>query len=205
MTLPPAAGACTTLRIPFHYGCGSATTAPDGDSPAFPLVSGYVEPPPESNRRPHPYHGTTGNRCADRRSPRSRSTVGVKVIGSPSTQLCGHSPQQSSEQYGSSSHSVTASLAASRMAAPSTSSREVGIPRPGRRQGPDPIVHIPDPAIPKWARGLHARPWAAAQHRALRVWRIGSLGGSVKVAHRATIGELDRLPQNPSVRQQGPR
>jgi hypothetical protein len=26
-------------------------------------------PPPESNRRPHPYHGTTRNRCADRRSP----------------------------------------------------------------------------------------------------------------------------------------
>jgi hypothetical protein len=35
--------------------------------------------PPESNRRPHPYDGTTGNRCADRRFPWSRSTVRPKV------------------------------------------------------------------------------------------------------------------------------
>jgi hypothetical protein len=46
------------------------------------LVSAYVEPPPESNRRPHPYHGTTRNRCANRRLPRSRPTVGAEVIGS---------------------------------------------------------------------------------------------------------------------------
>jgi hypothetical protein len=45
-------------------------------------------PPPESNRRPHPYHGTTRNRCADRRFPRSRPTVGVEVIGSLSARLC---------------------------------------------------------------------------------------------------------------------
>jgi hypothetical protein len=45
-------------------------------------------PPPESNRRPRPYHGTTRNRCADDRFPRSRPTVGVEVIGSPSTELC---------------------------------------------------------------------------------------------------------------------
>src|SRR5215211_1038285 len=49
-------------------------------------------PPPESNRRPHPYHGTTGNRCADRRFPRSRPTVGAEVIGSPPTKLCAHFP-----------------------------------------------------------------------------------------------------------------
>ena len=48
-------------------------------------------PPPESNRRPHPYHGTTRNRCANRRSPRSRPTVGVEVIGSLSAKLCVHS------------------------------------------------------------------------------------------------------------------
>ena len=36
-------------------------------------------PPPESNRRPHPYHGTTRNRCADRRSRRSRPTAGPKL------------------------------------------------------------------------------------------------------------------------------
>jgi hypothetical protein len=45
-------------------------------------------PPPESNRRPHPYHGTTRNRCADRHFPRSRPTVRAKVIGSPSAKLC---------------------------------------------------------------------------------------------------------------------
>ena len=45
-------------------------------------------PPPESNRRPHPYHGTTGNRCADRRFPRSRPTVRAEVIGSLSVKLC---------------------------------------------------------------------------------------------------------------------
>jgi hypothetical protein len=66
----------------------SAPTAPDGDPPAFPLVRAWVEPPPESNRRPHPYHGTTRNRCADRRSPRSRPTVRAEVIGSLSVKLC---------------------------------------------------------------------------------------------------------------------
>jgi hypothetical protein len=48
-------------------------------------------PPPESSRRPHPYHGTTGNRCADARFPRSRPTVGAEVIGSPSAKLCVYS------------------------------------------------------------------------------------------------------------------
>jgi hypothetical protein len=47
-------------------------------------------PPPESNRRPHPYHGTTGNRCADARFCRSCRTVGAEVIGSPSAKLCAH-------------------------------------------------------------------------------------------------------------------
>jgi hypothetical protein len=47
-----------------------------------------VSPPPESNRRPHPYHGTTGNRCVDRRYRRWRATVGAKVIGSLSAKLC---------------------------------------------------------------------------------------------------------------------
>jgi hypothetical protein len=49
-----------------------------------------VEPPPESNRRPHPYHGTTRNRCANRRSRRSRPTVRTEVIGSSSAKLCAH-------------------------------------------------------------------------------------------------------------------
>jgi hypothetical protein len=45
-------------------------------------------PPPESNRRPHPYHGTTRNRCAERRFPWSLATVGTKVIGSLSAKEC---------------------------------------------------------------------------------------------------------------------
>ena len=53
--------------------------------------SGHMwSPPPESNRRPHPYHGTTRNRCANRHFPRSRPTVGAKVIGSLPAQLCVH-------------------------------------------------------------------------------------------------------------------
>jgi hypothetical protein len=36
-------------------------------------------PPPESNRRPHPYHGTTGNRCAERRSPGHARPSGPKL------------------------------------------------------------------------------------------------------------------------------
>jgi hypothetical protein len=40
--------------------------------------SPWWSPPPESNRRPHPYHGTTRNRCADRRFPRSPVTVEAK-------------------------------------------------------------------------------------------------------------------------------
>jgi hypothetical protein len=49
-----------TLRIPFQIPMWSATTAPGDDSPAFALVGAYVNPPPESNRRPHPYHRCAG-------------------------------------------------------------------------------------------------------------------------------------------------
>ena len=59
----------------------SAPTAPNCDSPAFPLVIGLVEPPPESNRRPHPYHGSAAKRRAIRHLRRSLSTVGAVVIG----------------------------------------------------------------------------------------------------------------------------
>ena len=50
-------------------------------------------PRAESNHRHHPYHGTTRNRCAPSRFPRSRPTVGSEVIGSPSVKLCAHSHQ----------------------------------------------------------------------------------------------------------------
>jgi hypothetical protein len=59
------------------------TAAPNGpeheDDQRLRWSSAWWSPPPESNRRPHPYHGTTGNRCAERRFPRSRPTVGPKL------------------------------------------------------------------------------------------------------------------------------
>jgi hypothetical protein len=61
---------------------------PTQNGPAFALVIALVEPPAGIEPATHPYHGTTGNRCADRRFPRSRPTVGAKVIGSPSAKLC---------------------------------------------------------------------------------------------------------------------
>ena len=60
----------------------SATTAEDGDSPAFPLVRACVEPPPESNRRPHPYHESAAKRRAIGRLRRSQRTVDAAVMGS---------------------------------------------------------------------------------------------------------------------------
>jgi hypothetical protein len=43
--------------------------------PAFALVTAMWSPPPESNRRPHPYHESRAHRCADQRFCRSRPTV----------------------------------------------------------------------------------------------------------------------------------
>jgi hypothetical protein len=39
-------------------------------------------PPPESNRRPHPYHGSAAKRRAKRRPRRSQRTVDAVVMGS---------------------------------------------------------------------------------------------------------------------------
>jgi hypothetical protein len=58
------------------------------DDQHFGWSSAWWSPPPESNRRPHPDPGTTRHRCADDRFPRSRPTVGAKVIGSLSAKLC---------------------------------------------------------------------------------------------------------------------
>jgi hypothetical protein len=92
-------------------------------------------------------------------------------------------------------------LAAFRIAEPSTSTRDDGIPRPGQAQmkangpaggrGRTPIVHVKGPAI-----GAPAGPRPAAQHRAIRVRRIGTDGGWAVVGDRAGIGELDRQPQD---------
>jgi hypothetical protein len=71
-----------------HPLCGQSDRPRTRRRPAFAMVIGVVEPPAESNRRPHPYHGTTGNRCADARFPRSCATVRAKVMGSLFVQLC---------------------------------------------------------------------------------------------------------------------
>ncbi len=148
----------------------------------------WWSPPPESNRRPHPYHGTTRNRCADRRFPSSGSTVGAKVMSSPSAKGCAHFPvtlfarAQSSPPerigrcpYPIHDRSFTSADGVSRRS--STGRRTTASPRcrlPGARprlrprretarslvlatrrqrraarrgQGPNPVVHVPAPAI----------------------------------------------------------
>jgi hypothetical protein len=77
-----------TLRIPFHHGCGRLQRLQTATHQRLRWSEPVWSPPPESNRRPHPYHGTTRNRCANRGFPRSRSTVGAKVMGSLQAQLC---------------------------------------------------------------------------------------------------------------------
>jgi hypothetical protein len=67
------------------YRCGSTCESNDW---RYSLVSRHVRAPLKRTWRAHPYHGTSGNRCADRRFSRSRPTVGVKVIGSLSAKLC---------------------------------------------------------------------------------------------------------------------
>jgi hypothetical protein len=72
-----------------HGMCSPSATHPGGreNDQHFRWSERMWSPPPESNRRPHPYHGTTRNRCAERPFPRSRPTVVAKVIGSPSPKL----------------------------------------------------------------------------------------------------------------------
>jgi hypothetical protein len=80
-----------TVRPHPSMGCALRPSEPTRNGRTLSVCAGHRlgwSPPPESNRRPHPYHGTTRNRCANRRFPRSRPTVGAEVIGSPSAKLC---------------------------------------------------------------------------------------------------------------------
>jgi hypothetical protein len=79
--------ALTLSHIPTAM-CSLTTGAQTTTDQRFRWSGCVWSPPPESNRRPHPYHGTTRNRCAERRFPRSPSTVGAEVIGSLSAKLC---------------------------------------------------------------------------------------------------------------------
>ena len=89
--------------VPTPTGLGPSLRIPIGDvvgpNRALTITDQHLcwsepvwSPSPESNRRPHPYHGTTRNRCAEPRFPRSRPTVRAEVMGSPSPKLCAHSP-----------------------------------------------------------------------------------------------------------------
>ena len=55
--------------------------------PAFPLVMAG-DAWEDLNLRPHPYQLNAGNRCADRRSRRARSTVGARVMRSIRALVC---------------------------------------------------------------------------------------------------------------------
>jgi hypothetical protein len=82
-----------TVRPHPSIGCALRPSEPTRNGRTLSVCAGHRlgwSPPPESNRRPHPYHGTTGNRCAERRFPRSRPTVEAKVIGSLPVKLCAH-------------------------------------------------------------------------------------------------------------------
>jgi hypothetical protein len=89
--LSPHRQAWTLTAHPNAYGVGLNDPETTTDQRLRWSVSVW-SPPPEFNRRPHPYHGTTRNRCANRRSPRSRPTVRAEVIGSAEAKLCAHSP-----------------------------------------------------------------------------------------------------------------
>jgi hypothetical protein len=79
---PPERHADQRHSVNRDSGCGT--------DQRFPCSGHMWSPPQESNRRPHPNHGTTRNRCADRRSRTSRPTGRAEVIGSPSAKVCVH-------------------------------------------------------------------------------------------------------------------
>jgi hypothetical protein len=71
-----------TLLIPFHYGCGRLPQLRTTTHHRL-RWSAYVwSPPPESNRRPHPYHGSAAKRRANPSYRRPQRTVSGVVMGS---------------------------------------------------------------------------------------------------------------------------
>jgi hypothetical protein len=75
------AGTPVQRRSASQRGCGRPNDPENDYRSAFPLVRAYVEPPPESNRRRHPYHGSAAERRANRRLRRWRDTVRAAVMG----------------------------------------------------------------------------------------------------------------------------
>ena len=72
----------------FLAGQGESNIPREGYDQRLRWSAWVWSPPPESNRRPHPYHGTTRNSCAKRHLPRSRLTVDAKVMRSLDATLC---------------------------------------------------------------------------------------------------------------------
>jgi hypothetical protein len=87
-------GRASTLVVDDHHGRSEVKALPDmgcalrpaGGSQDGTMTSVCAAqspcgaPPPESNRRPHPYHGSCAYRCADHRFRRSLTTVDRQVM-----------------------------------------------------------------------------------------------------------------------------
>ena len=74
-------GGSLTFRIPIPLRMWSATAAPNGDLPAFPLVRVYVGPRRNRTGDPIPaYHESAAKRRANRRLRRSQRTVEAAVM-----------------------------------------------------------------------------------------------------------------------------
>jgi hypothetical protein len=65
---------------PFRYGWGRLQRLRTATRQHFGWSVWVWSPPPESNRRPHPYHESRAHRCADRRFRRSPPTVDRQVM-----------------------------------------------------------------------------------------------------------------------------
>ena len=70
------------LASPFHYGWGRRQRLRTATHQRLRWSESVWSPPPESNRRPHPYHGSAAKRRANPRSRRSFYTVSSVVMGS---------------------------------------------------------------------------------------------------------------------------
>jgi hypothetical protein len=154
-----AAGARTTQGVQIGLANFWQTTASGsrggdrlGAGPGLSCWFG-VEPPAGSNRRPHPCHGTTGNRCAERHSRRSCSTVGAEGIGSLPAKVGAHFPVTlfMGELVRASYPNELIGLCPYPFhdrPFPSARWRQSADEgqRPRRGQGPDPVVHVKAPA-----------------------------------------------------------
>jgi hypothetical protein len=72
----------SALREHIPYGTSGLTSLQNRTDQRFRWSASWGSPPPESNRRPHPYHGSVTKRRAIPRLRRSTDTVDVTVMGS---------------------------------------------------------------------------------------------------------------------------